>query len=133
MGIETKKVEKQKTSQPEMVTIRDAIVCDGCGFRDEGREFVLGGRGGTVRYKDFDIEWIPITVEAGESGEEGWEKVENWYCGECSRDVLDALVLLGFASHHHGSTNNLENDSCVGYVHTDECPTPSSPYDESDW
>lgn len=82
-----------------------SITCDGCG-RDDHEEW----------------EWmIPISVEAGERGEEGNQIVEKVYCDECCDPVLEALIALGFSTHYHGSTNFLE-DPCVEHAYAN-CPT----------
>lgn len=105
-----------------------ARVCDKCGEREEA----------DGKYGEFDDPmWIPISVEAGETGEEGWNELERVFCGDCVTDVLFALGALGFQDHHHGSTNLLEDVDCPGAGNRTDvpriCPTPSKgPYDEDD-
>lgn len=103
--IREKKLEVQRT--PREVWTQVGFICDGCGKRDD----------------DPWPPWIPIKVEAGESGEEGNQIVEKIFCDECDATVLGALIKLGFCTHYHGSTNFLEDDSCPGFEHYDECPT----------
>lgn len=124
MAFET--VEEEYTI-PEQVKYRERVVariCDGCGARDEPKRDY------------FNPTWIPITVEAGETGEEGWNELERIYCDDCAINVLTELGKLGFQDHYHGSTNLLENIDCIGSGYKEpfgDCPTPSSgPYGDED-
>jgi hypothetical protein len=109
---------------PEHVSTRKVVVarvCDKCGLRDEKEP--------EDHYFD-DPYWIPIEVHAGEAGEEGWDVAERVFCADCAPEILGALQNLGFATHYHGGTSLLQDETCPGDKMDGVCPTPSSPYED---
>lgn len=55
------------------------------------------------------------------NGEERFAEVTNFYCGDCLLKIMTLMVDIGFADHHHGGINFLEDTECPGY-HNLECP-----------
>jgi hypothetical protein len=98
---------------------------------------------------DFDeettevAEWLTrIKVEVGSTSGEGWDAKVLDLCEQHDQSVLDALIRLGFGTHHHGSTHPLADPSCPGDMRVELCPEAQSdelghsyykrPYDDLD-
>jgi hypothetical protein len=125
--------------------LRKPPACSICGALDQNA---------TYRPEEFDLsdfdeetsevaEWITrIKVEVGSTGGEGWDRQVLLLCEQHDQSVLDALIKLGFGTHHHGSTHPLADPSCPGDMRVELCPAAETdehghsyykrPYDDFD-
>jgi hypothetical protein len=67
---------------------------------------------------------VSVRVVVAE-GEEGFADITQLLCDDHFETVQEDLIRLGFQDHRHGGINYLEDETCPGSVHMDECSTPT--------
>ena len=74
-----------------------------------------------------DEDWLTgVTVHLA-PGEEGDAEETRALCSTQLAEVSEHLTAFGFANHHHGGINHLEDLTCPGAARPAACPTPPDP------